>query len=129
MILNQKNGNELIHHHRPNSNKKNQLAKFYIPLFEDYKGIILKEPTSMSITIAKTYYADMLVNKLHPKIKKQRRSSISAGVILHHDNVSLRTFFLVSHDLKYELLRRLLYSGFSFFFFVFHFKRLSQRKT
>ena len=118
MILNpndhQKNGDELIHHHQPNSNKKNQLTKFDIPFFgEDYKGIILKDPTPVSITITETYYADVLVNKLHLEIKKQRRSLISAGVILHHDNASAHTSHLVSstiHNLKYELLRQPHYS-------------------
>ena len=61
----------------------------------------------MGITMTKTYYADILVNKLHPEIKKQRRGLISAGVILHHDNALAHISFLVSftiHDLKYELL-------------------------
>ena len=55
-----------------------------------------------------TLYADILVNKLHPEIKKQRRDFISAGVILHHYNSPAHTSFLLSstiHDLKYELLR------------------------
>ena len=59
------------------------------------------------------HYADILVNKLHPEIKKQRQSLISDGVILHYDNAPVHTSFLVSsttHDLKYELLRHLPYS-------------------
>ena len=89
----------------------------------------------MDIIIIKTYYADILVNKLHQEIKRQRRDFISAGVILHRDNVPAHTSFLVSstiHDLKYELLRHLVYSPHlapSNYFFVSCFKRLFQRKT
>ena len=72
MILNQnsyrENGNELIHHHQLNSNNLAVLHSF----FWDHKGIIRKEPTPVGVTIIKTYYPDILVNKLHPKIKKQR---------------------------------------------------------
>ena len=67
----------------------------------------------MGITITETYHADILVNKLHPEIKEQRRDLISAGVILHHDNVPPHTSFLVSstiHDLKYDLLGHSSYS-------------------
>ena len=82
-------------------------------MFWDHKGIVLKEPTSVGITITQTYYADILVNKLHREIKEQRRGLISVGVILHLDNVPTHTSFLISstiHDLKYELLRHLPYS-------------------
>ena len=140
MILNQnnrqENGNELAHHHhQSNSNKKNQLAQIYIPFFEDHKGIILKKPTQVDITIKKTYYADVLVNKLYPEIKKQWRDLISAGVIHHHHNAPTHTSFLASStipDLKYELLRHPPFSpvlASSDYFFVSRFKRLSQRKT
>ena len=41
------------------------------------------------------YYADIMVNKFHPQIKKQRRGFISVRVILHHDNASAHISFLV----------------------------------
>ena len=67
----------------------------------------------MGITITKTYYADILANKLHPEIEKQQRGLISAGVILHHDNASAHTSFVSStiYDLKYKLLRDSVYSS------------------
>ena len=89
------------------------MPKLYIPFFWHHTGIILKEYTSVGIAIAKIYYADILVNKLHPEIKEQWRGLISAGVILHHDNAPAHTSFLVSstiHDLKHELLRHPHYS-------------------
>ena len=43
-------------------------------LFWDHKGIILKRSTLAHVTITNTYDANILVNKLHPEIKKQRRS-------------------------------------------------------
>ena len=67
----------------------------------------------MGVTITRTHYADILVNKLHPEIKKQWRSLISAGVILHHDNAPAHKSYLVSstvQNLRYELLRHPPYS-------------------
>ncbi|CAF3559456.1 unnamed protein product [Rotaria sp. Silwood1] len=46
-------------------------------------------------TITKTYYANILVNELHPEIKKQRRVLISVGIILHHGNAPAHTSHLV----------------------------------
>ena len=77
----------------------------------------------MDITITKTCYEDISVNKLHPEIEKQRRDLISVAVILHHDNASAHTSFLVSSTI-HKLLRHLVYS-----LFVFCFKRLSEKKT
>ena len=88
-------------------------GKVLYSCFWDHKGIILKDPTPVGITITTTYYADILVNKLHPKIKKHRQGLISADVILHHDNAPAHTSFLISstiHDLKSELLRHPPYS-------------------
>ena len=106
MILNQnnhqKNGNEVIHYHQP----KKLTGKVLCSFSWDHKGIILKESTPMGITITKTYYADILVNKLHSEIKKQWQGLISVDVILHGDTYILSTI----DDLKYELLRHPSYS-------------------
>ncbi|CAF5001222.1 unnamed protein product [Rotaria sp. Silwood1] len=63
--------------------------------FWGYNGVILKEPVPAGTTITKTYYANLLVDKLHPKIKEGRRGLISAGGILHHDNASAHTSYQV----------------------------------
>ena len=87
---------------------KKSADKVLCSFFRKHKGIILEEPTPVGITITKTYYEDILMNKLHPEIKKRWRGLISTGVILHHDNASAYTAFLVSStnpDLKYRLLR------------------------
>jgi histone-lysine N-methyltransferase SETMAR len=113
MNLNQNNGNELIHHQQQNLNKKSAMRKFYILFSEITKEIIFKEPAPLGVTITKTYYANILANKLDQEIKKQRRGLISAGVILQHDNAQAHTSYLVSssiHNLKYELLRHPPYS-------------------
>ncbi|CAF1081757.1 unnamed protein product [Rotaria sp. Silwood1] len=88
-------------------------GKVLYSFFWDHKGIILKQSVPAGVTITKTYYANILVNELHPEIKKQRRGLISAGVILHHHNAPAHISHLVSstiHDLKYELLRHPPYS-------------------
>ena len=57
--------------------------------------------------------ANLLINKLHPKIKKRRRGLISTDVILHHDNASAHTSYSVlsaMHNLRYELLHHPPYS-------------------
>ncbi|CAF5026134.1 unnamed protein product [Rotaria sp. Silwood1] len=69
--------------------------KVLCSFFWDHKGIILKEPIPPGTTITKTYYANTLVNELHPEIKKQRRALISVRVILHHDNAPAHTSHLV----------------------------------
>ena len=82
--------------------------------FWDYSGVILKEPVSAGTTIIKTYYANLLINKLHREIKKRRRGLISTGVILHHDNASAHTLYPILstiHNLRYELLRHPSYSS------------------
>ena len=81
--------------------------------FWDYNGVILTEPVPAGTTITKIYYANLLLNKFHPKIKKRRRGLISTGVILHHDNASAHTSYHVLstiHNLRYELLRHSPYS-------------------
>ena len=83
-------------------------GKVLYSFFWDHKGIILRDRTSVGITITKTFDADISVSKLHPEIKKQRWDLISTDVILRYDNALAHTSFLVSctiHDLKYELLR------------------------
>ena len=87
--------------------------KVLYSFFWDHKGIILKEPMPVGGTITKEYYANILVNELHPEIKKQRRGLITTGVILQHDNAPAHTSHLVLstiHNLKYELLRHPSYS-------------------
>ena len=79
----------------------------------DYNGVILKEPAPAGTTISKTYYANLLIDKIHPEIKERRRGLISAGVILHHDNASAhKSYYVLStiHNLRYELLRHPPYS-------------------
>lgn len=88
--------------------------KVFYSFFWDYKGIIVKEPAPVGTTITKTYYENILVNELHPEIKKQRRGLLSAGVILHHGNAPAHTSHLVSsaiHNLQYEVLRHPPYSS------------------
>ena len=87
--------------------------KVLYSFFWDYNGVILKEPVPAGTPISKTYYANLLIDKLHPEIKERRRGLISAGVILHHDNASAHTSYYVLstiHNLRYELLRRPPYS-------------------
>ena len=82
--------------------------------FWDYNSVIEKEPVPAGTTITKTYYANILLNKLHPEIKKRRRGLISTGVILHYDNASVHTSYHVLstiHNLRYELLRHPPYSS------------------
>ena len=69
--------------------------KVVYSFFWDYNGVIVKEPVPAGTTITKTYYANLLINKLHPEIKKRRRGLISTGVILHHDNASASTSYHV----------------------------------
>ena len=88
--------------------------KVFYSFFWDYNSVILKEPVPAGTTISKTYYANLLIDKLHPEIKERRRASISAGVILHHDNASAHTSYYVLstiHNLRYELLRHPPYSA------------------
>ena len=87
------NGNKLTLHHQRSLSKRSQNAKFCILFFWDYNGVILKEPVPAGTTITKIYYANLLINKLHPEIKKRRRGLISTGVILHHDNASAHTSY------------------------------------
>ena len=87
--------------------------KVLYSFFWDYNGVILKEPVPVGTTISKTYYATLLIDKLHPEIKERRRGLISAGVILHHDNASAhKSYYVLStiHNLRYELLRHPPYS-------------------
>ena len=82
--------------------------KVVYSFFWDYNGVLLKEPIPAGTTITNTYYANLLINKLHPEIKKRRRGLISTGVILHHDNALAHTSYHVLstiHNLRYELLR------------------------
>ena len=68
----------------------------------------MKEPVPAGTTITNIYYANLLINKLHPEIKERRRDLISPGVILHHDNASVHTSYYVLstiHNLRYELFR------------------------
>jgi hypothetical protein len=61
----------------------------------------------ISIIIIDAYHANILVNELQSKTKKQRRRLIAAGVIIQHDNASAHTSHLVLsaiRNLKYELL-------------------------
>ena len=51
--------------------------KVLYSFFWDYNGVILKEPVSAGTTITKTCYIKLLINKLHPEIKKRRRDLIS----------------------------------------------------
>ena len=94
---------------KQDSSEPNVLYSF----FWDYNGVILKEPVPAGTTISKTYYANLLIDKLHPEIKERRRGLISAGVTLHHDNASAHTSYYVLstiHNLRYELLRHPSYS-------------------
>lgn len=93
--------------------QERSVNKVLYSFFWDHKGIILKEPVPVGVTITKTYYANILANELHQEIKRQRRGLVSAGVILHHDNAPAHTSHLVSftiHNLQYELLRHPAYS-------------------
>jgi len=93
--------------------REKSVGKVLYSFFWDYKGIIVKEPAPEGVTITKAYYANLLMNELHPQIRKVRRGLISAGVILQHDNARPHTSHFVSgivHDLKYELLRHPAYS-------------------
>ena len=81
--------------------------------FWDYNGVILKGPVPAGKMITRTYYGNLLINKLHPKIKNRRRGLISTDVILHHDNASAHTSCHVlssTHNLQYELLHHPPYS-------------------
>ena len=40
--------------------------KVLYSFFWDYNGVILKEPVPAGTTITKTYYSNLLINKLHP---------------------------------------------------------------
>ena len=59
-----------------------------------------------STTTTKTYYVNLLINKLHPEMKKRGRDLILNGVILRHDNASAHTSYVLStiDNLRYELL-------------------------
>ena len=81
--------------------------------FWNYNDVILKGSVPAGTTITKTYYANLLINKLHPEIKKRRRGLISTGVIFHHDNTSAHISYHVLstiRNLRYELLRHPPYS-------------------
>ena len=57
------NGNKLTLHNHQREVRKQRF-------FWDYNDVILKEPVPAGTTITKTYYANLLINKLHPEIKK-----------------------------------------------------------
>ena len=103
--------------------------------FWEYNGVILKELVPAGTTISKTYYANLLIDKLHPEIKERRQGLISAGIILHHDNASAHTSYYVLstiHNLRYELLRHPPYSpdlAPSDYLSISTFKKLSQGKS
>ena len=81
--------------------------------FWDYNSVILKEPVPAGTIITKTYYANLLINKLHPEIEKRRPGLISTDVNLHYDNTSAHTSYHVLstiHNLRYELLHHPPYS-------------------
>ena len=87
--------------------------KVLYSFFWDHNGIILKEPVPAGTIITKTYYGNLLINKLHPEIKNRRRDLISTDVFLHHDNALAHTSCHVlssTHNLRYELLHHLPYS-------------------
>ena len=87
--------------------------KVLYSFFWDYNDVILKEPVPAGRTIPKTYYANLLINKLHLEIKKRRWASISTGAILHRDNALAHTSSNVLSpidNLRYELLRHPPYS-------------------
>ena len=87
--------------------------KVLYSFFWNYNGVILKEPVPAGTIITKTYYGNLLINKLYPKIKNRRRGLISTDVILHHYNVSAHTSCHVlssTHNLRYELLHHSPYS-------------------
>ena len=81
--------------------------------FWDYNGVILTEPVPAGTTITKTYYVNLLINKLYLEIKRRRRGLISTDAILHHDNASAhKSYHVLStiYNLRYELLRHPPYS-------------------
>ena len=87
--------------------------KVFYSFFWDYNDVILKQPMPAGTTITKTYYANLLIDKLHPEVKERRRGLISAGAVLHHDNTSAHTSYYVLstiHNWRYELLRHWPYS-------------------
>ena len=100
------NGNELTLHYQPSLSKRSQNVFFFLRLYWCH--------FERTCTGWYNNYQDiLLINKLHPKIKKRRRGLISTWVILHHDDASAHTSYHVLstiHNLRYELFRHPPYS-------------------
>ncbi|CAF3544865.1 unnamed protein product [Rotaria sp. Silwood1] len=72
--------------------------KVLYSFFWDYNGVILKEPVPACTTITKTYYANLLINKVHPEIKERRRGLISAGTTYRYNHRLVRKKLVVQQQ-------------------------------
>jgi histone-lysine N-methyltransferase SETMAR len=88
-------------------------GKLMLTLFWDYKGPILEHYMPRGLTINSKSYCDLLHNHLKPAIRSKRRSLLSSGVLLQHDNAHPHTARVIAKkimDLRSECIPHPAYS-------------------